>query len=294
MWLHRELLLHGILTLSTIIVKECASDDAATMAALIFEKDSPFVPVVSLSKLPTDDPHHGEHPTRYFGAKLHNGQIRAITSYEFWIDGCVSHDAPESENIAIYELSASVVRRPLGGFSEDVLSLQQVFIFVRVAHILIANFLADPPQRHCIMASVASGNNASLHALQVLGFEQVDELPNWLKYEHRSWFPNYDVNRQTAEREKERIDSEAAYLWLPAEAAKKLFQRLVPYLDGRKEMERNNLDSGQQENLKLTIELALLNDLRNDFGSIEVATERMNFDCLVSPPPFVRIGKAVF
>jgi hypothetical protein len=265
----------------TITVNACSADEAAAMAALIFEKDTPFVPVIPLASLAAEHPPEGS-ARGYFGAYVDGAGIRALTAYEHWIEGCDSKDADRADDIAIYELAASVVRHPLGGFDVNVLSLQQVFIFVRLAAILFDALVSETPQRHCILACVAATNTQSLLGLTSLGFLRVEELPKWLKYEHRYWFPKYD-GEPAVGRDQAQIDSEGVYLWAPPSAVKALFATIAPYVDGEK-----------TESFALEVDTLMLRVLRENFGSLARALDHLKYDCLVPPPPFVRIGEDVF
>jgi hypothetical protein len=229
----------------------------------------------------------------YFGAYVDEAGIRALTAYEHWIEGCDSKNADRADDIAIYELAASVVRHPLGGFDVNVLSLQQVFIFVRLAAILVDALVSETPQRHCILACVAATNTQSLRGLTSLGFLRVDELPKWLKYEHRYWFPKYD-GEPAVDRDQAQIDSEGVYLWASPSAVKALFATIAPYVDGEKTLDRRHRETGETESFALEVDTLMLRVLRENFGSLAGALDLLRFDCLVPPPPFVRIGQDVF
>jgi hypothetical protein len=294
-----------------ITIRHCISDDAVQMAALLFEKDTAFVPVTPIAHLPSDDRDLSDRSLSFFGAvPPDKNSVRAITSHVHWLTGCNGDGRNPLEDIEVYELATSLVRRPLGGFSQEApsVSMQQIFTFVRTVHILGPSIVdgGDTPSKHCIMASIAALNEDSYRGLTNIGMIKIPpaDFPRWLKYEHRTWFPRKAKDDQPVDdRPPEMIDGEAKYLWLPPDAARSLFHRIAPFVDGEPLSKPKIDDPASIENFELSFDIPIVRSLVKGLVDAEPKSFRAAlahpsfdalFETLVPPPQHARIGSGIF
>lgn len=295
-----------------ITIGHCTSNDAAQMAALLFEKDTPFVPVTPIAHLPSDHRDRSDPSLSFFGAvPPGESSVRAITSHDHWLTGCNGDSRNPHDDVEVYELATSLVRRPLGGFSQEApsVSLQQIFTFVRTVHILGPSIGddGDTSNKHCIMASIAALNENSYRGLINIGMIPVPaaDFPRWLKYEHRTWFANLrgKDDQPVDDRPAEVIDREAKYLWLPPDAARRLFHRIAPFVDHEPLSKPNIDDPATIEHFELSFDIPIVWDLVQ--GLVEVKSKSFRaalahpsfdalFETLVPPPQHARIGSDIF
>lgn len=234
------------------------------VAHLPYEGDKPFVPITPLTIL--------RDSTTFFKAQLDADRgIRAASSYELWLAGCDDEQAAGPE-IAVCELASSVVHDPLGGFQRP--SLQQVFAFVRLLDMLYAYTGASDAGALCVIAAIAAGNTRSMDGMTTLGMERITELPRWMDYEHRSWFPRLEA------KEDRQVGAEASYLWLPPDAAKSVFE-LAPA-------------EGTIEEYELEVDIGPVRDLLAEHGSLAAAVTHFPFQLLRPPPQYALLEGQTF
>lgn len=254
------------------------ADERVQVAHLLYEGDAPFVPITPLAVL--------RQSNTFFKAQLDNDRrIRAASSYELWLYGCDDEHAAGPE-VAVYELASSVVHDPLGGFREP--TLQQVFAFVRLLDMLYAYIRANDPGSLCVIAAIAATNDKSIAGMTALGMKQIEDLPRWMAYEHRSWFPRLEDGKAR------RIEDEARYLWLPPDMARSIFEELAPYADGDKPLRRMAKSSGAIEECTLEIGIAPARDLVDEHGSLTAAIDQFPFHLLRRPPEYALLEGRTF
>ncbi|MGA9567152.1 MAG: hypothetical protein WBS19_16635 [Candidatus Korobacteraceae bacterium] len=284
------------------------------MAALLFEKDTPFVPVTPIAHLPSDDRDRSNPSLSFFGAfPPKQTSVRAITSHDHWLTGCNGEGRNPGDDVEVYELATSLVRRPLGGFPQEApsVSMQQIFTFVRALHILGPSIGdGESSNRHCIMASIAALNEESYRGLTNIGMVPVPvkDFPRWLKYEHRTWFANLRPRknmdgRPVDDRPADVIEREARYLWLPPDAARRLFRRVAPLVDHETLSKPSIDDATKIEHFEFTFDIPILQNLVQGLAEDEpksfrsaLAHPRFDalFETLVPPPQHARIGSEIF
>jgi hypothetical protein len=195
--------------------------------------------------------------------------------------------APE---IAVYELASSIVHDPLGGFQQP--SLQQVFAFVRLLDMLYAYTGASDAGALCVIAAIAAGNTRSMDGMTALGMERITELPRWMDYEHRSWFPRLEA------KEDRQVGAEACYLWLPPDAAKSVFELVAPYVDQGQPLKRNGRKGtpaeGTIEEYELEVDVGPVRDLLAEHGSLAAAVTHFPFQLLRPPPQYALLEGQTF
>jgi hypothetical protein len=287
-----------------ITIRHCSSKDAPQMAALLFEKDTAFVPVTPIAHLPSKDRDRSDPSLSFFGA-IPPGvtSLRAITSHDHWLTGCNGAGSNRHDDVEVYELATSLVRRPLGGLPQEApsMSMQQLFTFVRTVHILgLSIGDGESSNKHCIMASIAAMNGDSYKNLTDIGMIPVpmENFPRWLKYEHRTWCVNLAPENKRDDRPVEMIDQEAKYLWLPPDAALSLFRRAAPLVDGSPLSRPSRDYPGKIEDFQFRFDIPIVQDLVAEFKNFAAAVEAPRFQALfktlVPPPQHARIEEEIF
>lgn len=254
------------------------AEERVQVAHLLYEGDKPFIPITPLAIL--------RQSSTFFKAQLNDDRrIRAASSYELWLHGCDDEHAAGPE-VAVYELASSVVHHPLGGFREP--SLQQIFAFVRLLDMLYPYIRANDASSLCVIAAIAATNDRSFAGMTALGMKQIEELPRWMAYEHRSWFPRLEHGKAR------RVEEEARYLWLPPDMARSIFEKLAPYADGEKSLKRKDRNSGPIEECELEIGITPARDVVEEHGSLAAAIDQFPFHRLRRPPEYALIEGRTF
>jgi hypothetical protein len=253
------------------------------VAHLLYEGDKPFVPITPLTIL--------RESSTFFKAQLDTDRssIRAASSYELWLAGCDDERAAGPE-IAVFELASSIVHDPLGGFQAP--SLQQVFAFVRLLDMLYAYTRANDSGELCVIAAIATANTKSMTGMTELGMEPIEDLPRWMDYEHRGWFPRLE------NKEARQVEAEARYLWLPPEAAKALFELLAPFVDRQQYLKRSGKkgtpEEGTTQEYELDVDIGPVRDLLAENNSMAAAIAQFPFQILRPPPKYALLEGQTF
>jgi hypothetical protein len=253
----------------TIEVRQVGtSAQKAQIARLVYDQDRRFAPVTPLATLNTS--------TTFLMATMKGETaIRAASSYEEWLSGC---DKTMRGDCTVYELASSIVRSPMGGF--EPLALHHVFTFARLVNI-VAEYLSPEAagKKISVIAAIAAGNDASRTNMKSIGMTEITPWPRWLDYEHRAWFPRLEKEPREPERE-------AVYLWFAPDAVRKFMERIEPYADGGKPLERpNEDDSSITEPFGIDLNLLALDDLKGRYGSLKAALKKIPYAKIFAPPP---------
>lgn len=144
----------------------------------------------------------------------------------------------------------------------------------------------------CVIAAIAAGNTKSIAGMTELGMKQIDDLPRWMVYEHRGWFPRLD------NKAPRQIENEAHYLWLPPEAARSVFELLAPYVDRLRYLERSGKKGtpaeGTTQEYELELDIEPVHDLLAEHSSMEAAIAHFPFEKLRPPPQYALLAGQTF
>jgi hypothetical protein len=265
---------------SIVIRDVMGSRDKNMIAELLFEQDDPYFPLASLTEISDDE-------STFFGAcPGGTDDIRACSSYKYWLIGSNDKTAGEAQDIQVVELAATLVRKPLGGFKPPMVTMQQLLTFARLMDLLGAEF-DQADGKFCLLSCIATKNCASMAGLTGIGLEPIKTLPRWLQYEHRTWFP------RLSEQER-RVHEEAQYLWMPPEAARSLVGRMAA-IDAGRNISRANIDDPElTEDFAVKFETNAIRNIKETYGSLKAASESFNYEILQPPPSYARFGDGFF
>jgi hypothetical protein len=268
-----------------IIVRNADGEEhKRAIAELLFERDNAYVPVTPLTEVDEIDAESSKAP-RFFVASIDDRPIRACASYAEWILGADAEGDAESSYTQVFELASTLVRKPLGGFSNP--TMQQILAFARIMEIIGLD-LDQTEGRICIIACIARENDESRSGIAAIGMEPLWRLPRWMRYEHRVWFPKMKRNKR-----RSRL-SEGHYFWLPPASAKKFIESMIPYVEGKVISRRSLKDPAERELFVVDAVTETLKSLRKTYGSLRDAVGQLNFDMLREPPSLAKIGSGFF
>jgi hypothetical protein len=292
--------------MKTIRINDCYADSAPQLAEFLFKDDRPFVPLTALASLPRSADSNDFEDREFYSATVDYGPMTAMTSWERWITGCDTPISDSRYDVSVYELATSKVSS-LGGFDKYTqkpgqMTMHQVLTALRLVSIVLGA-IGEPDddpegkERVCLITRIAAKNSDSYNNMKELGFSEIEQLPRWLEYEHRTWFTNLNPDKNRPPRTQKDIAAEARYLWLDHAGLVQTLRRLAPLAQGRDTLVRTNDTTGKDEHFGILVNIHSITSGIAQFGSYTALAEFIAAGegvRLVEAPTHIRLPRGIF